>query len=32
MHRMRIDYKTYALPSVHRFNSIVNRRAPDVAI
>lgn len=29
---MRIDYKTYALPSVHRFNFIVNRRAPDMAI
>ena len=29
---MRIDYKTYALPSVHHFNSSVNRRAPDVAI
>ena len=29
---MRMDYKTYALPSVHHFNSIVNRRAPDMAI
>jgi hypothetical protein len=27
-----MDYKTYALPSVHHFNSIVNRRAPDMAI
>jgi hypothetical protein len=27
-----MDYKTYALPSVHHFNSSVNRRAPDVAI
>ena len=29
---MRIDCKTYALPSVHHLNSIVNRRAPDMAI
>jgi hypothetical protein len=29
---MRIDYKTYALPSVHHFDSSVNRRAPDMAI
>jgi hypothetical protein len=29
---MRIDYKTYALPSVHHINSIVNRRASDMAI
>jgi hypothetical protein len=29
---MRIDYKSYALPSVHHFNSIVNRRASDMAI
>jgi hypothetical protein len=29
---MRIDYKTYALPSVHHFNSSFNRRAPDMAI
>jgi len=29
---MRIDYNTYALPSVHHFNSSVNRRAPDMAV
>ena len=29
---MRMDYKTYALTSVHHFNSSVNRRAPDMAI
>lgn len=29
---MRIDYKTYALPSVHHFNSSVNRRATNMAI
>ena len=29
---MRIDYNTYALPSVHHFNSSLNRRASDMAI
>jgi hypothetical protein len=27
-----MDYKTYALTSVHHFDSSVNRRAPDMAI
>ena len=29
---MRMDYKTYALTSVHHFDSSVNRRASDMAI